>query len=62
MQKEMKLAHEISSLDFYFPEQMMAVKPMQYNTLTKPITYRYTELKLSLITHIICILFKLLEL
>ena len=30
MQKEMKLAHEISSLDFYFPEQMMAVRPMQY--------------------------------
>ena len=30
MQKEMNLDNEISSLEFYFPEKMMAVKPMQY--------------------------------
>ena len=42
MQKEMNLAHEISSLDFYFPD---GSKAHAIYTLTKQVTYRYTELK-----------------
>ena len=63
MQKEMNLDNEISSLEFYFPEQINdGSKVHAIYTLTKQVTYRYTALQLSLITYIICILFKLLEL